>query len=78
MSGRIVWKSPFEQIQNSDKVAEYLKLNCCGSSRKGQLVALCWPLVNAYLHASCYSTAAATARREGQQIGRHHSCSGCS
>lgn len=44
----VVWKFPPEQIQNPEKVAEYLKENYSGSFKEGKLIALCWALDNAY------------------------------
>jgi len=39
-----------EQVQNPDKLVQYLKEVCCypGSSRETQIVAVCWGLVHAY------------------------------
>ncbi|PKU29737.1 ubiquitin carboxyl-terminal hydrolase 4 [Limosa lapponica baueri] len=44
----MVWDFTTEQLQDPDKVIEYLKGKCCGYSREGQLTALCWALASTY------------------------------
>ncbi|GAB0208869.1 hypothetical protein GRJ2_003352600 [Grus japonensis] len=40
----MVWGFTPEQLQDPDKVVEYLKGKCCGYSKETQLTALCWAL----------------------------------
>ncbi|GAB0177466.1 ubiquitin carboxyl-terminal hydrolase 4 [Grus japonensis] len=40
----MVWSFTPEQLQDPDKVVEYLKGKCCGYSKEAQLTALCWAL----------------------------------
>ncbi|GAB0204778.1 hypothetical protein GRJ2_002943400 [Grus japonensis] len=44
----MVWNFTPEQLQDFDKVIEYLKGKCCGYSKEAQLTALCWALANIY------------------------------
>lgn len=44
----MVWDFTLEQLQDADKVTEYLKGKCCGYSREAQLMALCWTLASIY------------------------------
>ncbi|KAJ7399312.1 hypothetical protein BTVI_116096 [Pitangus sulphuratus] len=44
----MVWKFTHEQLQNPDKVSEYLKGKCCGSSREVPSYAMCWLLFIRY------------------------------
>ncbi|PKU32708.1 ubiquitin carboxyl-terminal hydrolase 4 [Limosa lapponica baueri] len=44
----VVWDFTPEQLQDPDKVIEYLKGKCCGYSRETQLTALCWALASIY------------------------------
>ncbi|GAB0189166.1 hypothetical protein GRJ2_001381900 [Grus japonensis] len=44
----IVWSFTPEQLQDPDKVVEYLKGKCCGDSKETQLPALCWALATIY------------------------------
>jgi len=39
-----------EQVQNPDKLAEYLEAVCCHprSSRETQIIAMCWGLAHVY------------------------------
>ncbi|GAB0205734.1 ubiquitin carboxyl-terminal hydrolase 4 [Grus japonensis] len=40
----MVWSFTPEQLQDPDKMVEYLKGKCCGDSKETQLTALCWAL----------------------------------
>ncbi|GAB0206634.1 hypothetical protein GRJ2_003129000 [Grus japonensis] len=40
----MLWGFTPEQLQDPDKVVEYLKGKCCGYSKETQLTALCWAL----------------------------------
>ncbi|GAB0210301.1 hypothetical protein GRJ2_003495900 [Grus japonensis] len=40
----MVWSFTPEQLQDPDKVVEYLKEKCCGDSKETQLTVLCWAL----------------------------------
>ncbi|GAB0207260.1 hypothetical protein GRJ2_003191600 [Grus japonensis] len=40
----MVWSFTPEQLQDPDKMVEYLKGKCCGDSKETQLPALCWAL----------------------------------
>ncbi|GAB0179344.1 ubiquitin carboxyl-terminal hydrolase 4 [Grus japonensis] len=42
------WNFTPEQLQNPEKVIEYLKGKCCGYSKEAQLTALCWALATIY------------------------------
>ncbi|GAB0208349.1 mitochondrial enolase superfamily member 1 [Grus japonensis] len=44
----MVWNFTPEQLQDPDKVVEYLKGKCCGYSKEAQLTALCWALATIY------------------------------
>ncbi|KAJ7419308.1 hypothetical protein BTVI_26046 [Pitangus sulphuratus] len=44
----IVWKFIPEQLQDPDKVTEYLQGKCCGNSREEQLIAVFWTLATIY------------------------------
>ncbi|GAB0208625.1 ubiquitin carboxyl-terminal hydrolase 4 [Grus japonensis] len=44
----MVWSFTPEQLQDPDKVIEYLKGKCCGYSKEAQLTALCWALATVY------------------------------
>ncbi|GAB0203714.1 ubiquitin carboxyl-terminal hydrolase 4 [Grus japonensis] len=44
----MVWSFTPEQLQDPDKVTEYLKGKCCGYSKETQLTALCWALATIY------------------------------
>ncbi|GAB0203696.1 hypothetical protein GRJ2_002835200 [Grus japonensis] len=44
----MVWSFAPEQLQDPDKVTEYLKGKCCGDSKETQLTALCWALATIY------------------------------
>ncbi|GAB0202573.1 ubiquitin carboxyl-terminal hydrolase 4 [Grus japonensis] len=44
----MVWSFTPEQLQDPDKVVEYLKGKCCGDSKETQLTALCWTLATIY------------------------------
>ncbi|GAB0207652.1 hypothetical protein GRJ2_003230900 [Grus japonensis] len=44
----MVWSFTPEQLQDPDKVVEYLKGKCCGYSKETQLAALCWALATIY------------------------------
>ncbi|GAB0206804.1 hypothetical protein GRJ2_003146000 [Grus japonensis] len=44
----MVWGFTPEQLQDPDKVVEYLKGKCCGYSKETQLTALCWALATIY------------------------------
>lgn len=44
----VVWKFSPEQLQNPNKVGEYLKEKCCGNSREVQSYAMCWALATVY------------------------------
>ncbi|GAB0208753.1 hypothetical protein GRJ2_003341000 [Grus japonensis] len=44
----VVWSFTPEQLQDPDKVVEYLKGKCCGYSKETQLTALCWALATIY------------------------------
>ncbi|GAB0206560.1 hypothetical protein GRJ2_003121600 [Grus japonensis] len=44
----MVWSFTPEQLQDPDKVVEYLKGKCCGDSKEAQLTALCWALATIY------------------------------
>lgn len=57
-SAPMVWKFTTEQLQDPDKVGEYLKEKCCRSSRDVQSYAMCWALATIYqtvLHTRQYS-----------------------
>ncbi|GAB0208025.1 ubiquitin carboxyl-terminal hydrolase 4 [Grus japonensis] len=65
----MVWSFTPEQLQDPDKMVEYLKGKCCSYSKEAQLTALCWAL------ATIYQTLLASRQhhqgREGKQICRH-------
>ncbi|PKU38001.1 ubiquitin carboxyl-terminal hydrolase 4 [Limosa lapponica baueri] len=42
----MVWDFTPEQLQDPDKVIEYLKGKCSGCSREAQLTTLCWGLAS--------------------------------
>jgi len=46
----VFWNFTPEQVQNPDKLIEYLEEVCChpGISRDTQIIAMCWGLVRAY------------------------------
>ncbi|GAB0207330.1 hypothetical protein GRJ2_003198600 [Grus japonensis] len=44
----MVWGFTPEQLQDPDKMVEYLKGKCCGYSKETQLAALCWALAMIY------------------------------
>ncbi|GAB0207422.1 hypothetical protein GRJ2_003207800 [Grus japonensis] len=44
----MVWSFTPEQLQDPDKMVEYLKGKCCGDSKETQLIALCWALATIY------------------------------
>ncbi|GAB0189974.1 hypothetical protein GRJ2_001462700 [Grus japonensis] len=44
----MVWSFTPEQLQDPDKIVEYLKGKCCGDSKETQLTALCWALATIY------------------------------
>ena len=44
----MVWNFTPEQLQDPDKVTDYLKGKCCGYSKEAQLIALCWALASIY------------------------------
>ncbi|GAB0209028.1 hypothetical protein GRJ2_003368500 [Grus japonensis] len=44
----VVWNFTPEQLQDPDKMVEYLKGKCCGDSKETQLTALCWALATIY------------------------------
>ncbi|GAB0189163.1 hypothetical protein GRJ2_001381600 [Grus japonensis] len=44
----MVWSFTPKQLQDPDKVVEYLKGKCCGDSKETQLPALCWALATIY------------------------------
>ncbi|PKU27484.1 ubiquitin carboxyl-terminal hydrolase 4 [Limosa lapponica baueri] len=44
----MVWDFTPKQLQDPDKVIEYLKGKCGGYSREAQLTALCWALASIY------------------------------
>ncbi|GAB0209297.1 hypothetical protein GRJ2_003395400 [Grus japonensis] len=44
----MVWSFTPEQLQDPDKIVEYLKEKCCGYSKETQLTALCWALATIY------------------------------
>lgn len=44
----MVWKFRPEQLQDPNKVGEYLKEKCCGNSREVQSYAMCWALATVY------------------------------
>ncbi|GAB0208118.1 hypothetical protein GRJ2_003277500 [Grus japonensis] len=44
----MVWSFTPEQLQDPDKMVEYLKEKCCGYSKEAQLIALCWALATIY------------------------------
>ncbi|GAB0206753.1 hypothetical protein GRJ2_003140900 [Grus japonensis] len=44
----MVWSFTPEQLQDPDKMVEYLKDKCCGDSKETQLTALCWALATIY------------------------------
>ncbi|GAB0203200.1 ubiquitin carboxyl-terminal hydrolase 4 [Grus japonensis] len=44
----MVWSFTPEQLQDPDKMVEYLKEKCCGDSKETQLTALCWALAIIY------------------------------
>ncbi|GAB0210184.1 hypothetical protein GRJ2_003484200 [Grus japonensis] len=44
----MVWSFTPEQLQDPDKMVEYLKEKCCGYSKETQLTALCWALATIY------------------------------
>ncbi|GAB0202188.1 hypothetical protein GRJ2_002684400 [Grus japonensis] len=44
----MVWRFTPKQLQDPDKVVEYLKGKCCGYSKETQLPALCWALATIY------------------------------
>ncbi|KAJ7418802.1 hypothetical protein BTVI_27377 [Pitangus sulphuratus] len=44
----VLWKFTPEQVQDPDKMAEYLREKCRGNSREERLIALCWALASAY------------------------------
>lgn len=44
----MVWKFTPERLQDPDKVGEYLKEKCCGSSTEVQSCAVCWALATIY------------------------------
>lgn len=52
-SAPMIWKFTPEQIQDPDKMAEYLKESCCGSSRQAWSCAGPWLLPTTH----CYCTA---------------------
>ncbi|GAB0206468.1 ubiquitin carboxyl-terminal hydrolase 4 [Grus japonensis] len=44
----MVWNFTPEQLQDPDKVTEYLTAKCCGYSKEAQLTTLCWALASIY------------------------------
>ncbi|GAB0181635.1 hypothetical protein GRJ2_000628800 [Grus japonensis] len=44
----MVWSFTPEQLQDPDKMVEYLKEKCCGYSKETQLTGLCWALATIY------------------------------
>jgi len=46
----VFWNFTPEQVQNPDKLAEYLEEVCCHprNSRETQIIAMCWGLAHAY------------------------------
>lgn len=46
----VVWNLTSEQLQNPDKLVEYLEKTCCclGNPKETQILAACWGLVYAY------------------------------
>ncbi|GAB0207431.1 hypothetical protein GRJ2_003208700 [Grus japonensis] len=44
----MLWSFTPEQLQDPDKVVEYLKEKCCGDSREAQLTVQCWALATIY------------------------------
>ncbi|GAB0209368.1 hypothetical protein GRJ2_003403400 [Grus japonensis] len=44
----MVWSFTPKQLQDPDKMVEYLKEKCCGDSKEAQLTALCWALATIY------------------------------
>ncbi|GAB0206556.1 hypothetical protein GRJ2_003121200 [Grus japonensis] len=44
----MVWSFTPEQLQDPDKMVEYLKGKCCGDSKEAQLTVLCWALATIY------------------------------
>lgn len=40
-SAPVVWEFTYEQLQDSDKMTEYLQGECCGNSKHEQLTAVC-------------------------------------
>ncbi|GAB0208546.1 ubiquitin carboxyl-terminal hydrolase 4 [Grus japonensis] len=44
----MLWSFTPKQLQDPDKVVEYLKGKCCGDSKETQLTALCWALATIY------------------------------
>ncbi|GAB0203766.1 hypothetical protein GRJ2_002842200 [Grus japonensis] len=44
----MVWSFTPKQLQDPDKIVEYLKGKCCGYSKETQLTALCWALATIY------------------------------
>jgi len=50
----MVWNFTHEQLQNPNKMIEYLKEQCCGYSREGQLTTLCWALATVYPNTARY------------------------
>ncbi|GAB0207468.1 hypothetical protein GRJ2_003212500 [Grus japonensis] len=48
ISNGVVWNFTPEQLQDPDKVVEYLKGKCCGYSKETQLAALCLALATIY------------------------------
>ncbi|GAB0209386.1 ubiquitin carboxyl-terminal hydrolase 4 [Grus japonensis] len=44
----MVWSFTPKQLQDPDKMVEYLKEKCCGDSKETQLPALCWALATIY------------------------------
>ncbi|GAB0208033.1 hypothetical protein GRJ2_003269000 [Grus japonensis] len=44
----MVWSFTPEQLEDPDKMVDYLKEKCCGDSKETQLTALCWALATIY------------------------------
>ncbi|GAB0205214.1 hypothetical protein GRJ2_002987000 [Grus japonensis] len=44
----MVWSFTPEQLQDPDKMVEYLKGKCCGDSKETQLTVLCWAPATIY------------------------------
>jgi len=44
----VFWNFTPEQVQNPDKIVEYLEEVCChlGNSRETQIISMCWGLVH--------------------------------